>query len=85
MRIIETSRKRLAASTESVTSPDNIMHVASYNMGQYCISWCIRGDNTPEYADYLGYLEFWKLYPDFPKGRSLEAFYEHILQGAPSW
>ncbi|GLA18389.1 hypothetical protein AnigIFM62618_006032 [Aspergillus niger] len=46
------------------------MDVANYNMGQYRISFCIRGDNTPEFADYPGYLDFWKLFPDFPKGRS---------------
>lgn len=55
------------------------MDIANYNMGQYHISWCVRGDNTPEYADYLGYLDFWKLYPCFPRGRSLKTFYKQIL------
>ncbi|GKZ36806.1 hypothetical protein AbraIFM66950_008038 [Aspergillus brasiliensis] len=57
----------------------DIMDIANYNMGQYRISWCIRGDNTPEYADYLGYLDFGKLFPDFPRGRSLKAFYQQVL------
>ncbi|GLA62065.1 hypothetical protein AtubIFM55763_007281 [Aspergillus tubingensis] len=57
----------------------DIMDVANYKMGQYRISWYIRGDNTPEYAEYLGYLDFWKLFPDFPKGRSLKAFYQQVL------
>lgn len=61
--------------------PSNIMDIANFNMEQYRISWCIRGDNTPEYADYLGYLDFWKLFPDFPRGRSLEAFYREIISG----
>jgi hypothetical protein len=43
------------------------------------ISWCIRGDNTPEYADYLGCLDFWEMFPKFPKGKSLEVFYEEAL------
>ncbi|GLA52535.1 hypothetical protein AnigIFM63604_009400 [Aspergillus niger] len=60
----------------------DIMDVANYNMGQYRISWCIRGDNTPEFADYLGYLDFWKLFPDFPKVRSLKAFYQQVVTGA---
>ncbi|PYI09371.1 isoflavone reductase family protein [Aspergillus sclerotiicarbonarius CBS 121057] len=79
--IIKACGKRLQQSSESVTHPSNIMDIANYNMGQYRISWCLRGDNTPEYADYLGYLDFWKLFPDFPKGRSLEAFYRDVLSG----
>ncbi|KAJ0381929.1 hypothetical protein COL922a_013561 [Colletotrichum nupharicola] len=31
---------------------------------QYWHSWAIRGDNTPEYAKYLGYLNTKDLYPD---------------------
>jgi hypothetical protein len=60
------------------------MDTANFNMGQYRISWCIRGDNTPEYADYLGYLNFWELFPEFPKGKSLEVFYKEVLGGAVS-
>lgn len=77
--IIKTSGKKLQESFESAHHPSNIMDTASFNMGQYRISWCIRGDNTPEYADYLGYLDFWKLFPDFKRGRSLEAFYRHVI------
>lgn len=57
------------------------MDTANFNMGQYRLSWCVRGDNTSEYADYLGYLNFWELFPDLPKGRSLEAFYQEVLRG----
>lgn len=31
---------------------------------QYLYTWGIRGDNTPEYAKYLGYLTSKELYPD---------------------
>ncbi|KAL2835425.1 isoflavone reductase family protein [Aspergillus pseudoustus] len=79
--IIATCRARLDASPEAWSHPDNIMDAVNFSMGQYRISWCIRGDNTPEYANYLGYLNFWTLYPDFPKGRSLEAFYRSVLEG----
>ncbi|KAH6620992.1 isoflavone reductase family protein [Chaetomium sp. MPI-SDFR-AT-0129] len=81
--IIDTCGKKLQSSPESAHHPSNIMDTANFNMGQYRISWCIRGDNTPEYADYLGYLHFWKLFPDHPKGRSIEAFYKHIVSAAP--
>ncbi|KAK9365086.1 isoflavone reductase [Lipomyces kononenkoae] len=82
--IIEACRQRLDESPESMTHPTNIMDCANFNMGLYRISWCIRGDNTPEYADYLGYLDFWNLFPDFPKGRSLEAFYREVISGDKS-
>jgi hypothetical protein len=78
--IIESCRKRLEASPESLMHPSNIMDTANFNMGQYRISWCIRGDNTPEYADYLGYLDFWKLFPDFPRGKSLAEFYAEVIE-----
>ncbi|KAL4990012.1 isoflavone reductase family protein [Aspergillus falconensis] len=61
------------ASSESMSHPSNIMDTASFNMGQYCISWCVRGDNTPEYADYLGYLDYWKLFPNYTKGKRPES------------
>ena len=73
--IIQWCGKRWQENGEKV----DIMDVANYNMGQYRISYCIRGDNTPEYADYLGYQDFWKLFPDIPKGRSLKAFYQQVL------
>ncbi|GAB1194210.1 hypothetical protein APSETT444_003452 [Aspergillus pseudonomiae] len=79
--IIETCRKRLENSPHTTQHPDNIMDCANYNMGQYRISWCVRGDNTPEYAEYLGYLGFWKLFPDFQKGTSLESFFRSIVSG----
>ncbi|KAE8378155.1 isoflavone reductase family protein [Aspergillus bertholletiae] len=80
--IIERCRKRLQASSLGLMHPDNVMDTANFNMGQYRISWCIRGDNTPEYADYLGCLDFWKLFPTFPRGKTLETFYREIINGA---
>lgn len=77
--IIANCREHLQKSSESAHHPSNIMQTANFNMGQYRVSWCVRGDNTPEYADYLGFLDFWKLFPDFPKGKSLEAFYQGVV------
>ena len=57
------------------------MDTANFNMAQYRISWCVRGDNTPEYAEYLGCLDFWKLFSDFQRGRGLEAFYREVING----
>ena len=82
--IIASCRTRLDASSEGMMHPSNIMDTANFNVGQYRISWCVRGDNTPEYADYLGYLDFWKLFPDFTRGKRLEAFYREVLDGVSS-
>lgn len=47
---------------------------------QYSHSWGVRGDNTPEYAEYLGYLSARELYPDF-RPRTFEAFAKELLEG----
>lgn len=47
---------------------------------QYYYSWGVRGDNTPEAAKYLGYLDVKELYPDV-SGRSMRSFLEDILDG----
>ncbi|KAM5371222.1 hypothetical protein ACJZ2D_008142 [Fusarium nematophilum] len=50
---------------------------------QYLNSWGIRGDNTPEYARYLGYLNARELYPDL-KGREFEDYCKEVLDGGAS-
>lgn len=45
---------------------------------EYSYSMFVRGDNTPQYATYLGYLDFGKLYPDFI-ARSFETFAKELL------
>lgn len=45
---------------------------------EYYHSWGVRGDNTPEHAVYLGYLDGKELYPDL-KAKSLEAFLREVL------
>lgn len=47
---------------------------------QYHVSWGIRGDNVPEYAKYLGYLDTKNLYPDM-KWTTLETFVAELLEG----
>ena len=47
---------------------------------QYLISWGIRGDNTPEYAKYLGYLTSKELYPDL-KFVTFENYLKEVLAG----
>lgn len=40
----------------------------------------IRGDNSPEHARYLGYLDAKELYPDI-QGISFEAYLSELLKG----
>ncbi|KAH9818952.1 isoflavone reductase family protein, partial [Teratosphaeria destructans] len=47
---------------------------------QYHISFGIRGDNTPGYARYLGYLDGKELYPDF-RFVTLEEYIRELLEG----
>ncbi|KKK19548.1 hypothetical protein P175DRAFT_0377586 [Aspergillus ochraceoroseus IBT 24754] len=55
----------LASRQASETYPfDPIKFIPRY-LAEYQLSWGIRGDNTPEYAKYLGYLSSKDLYPDF--------------------
>lgn len=58
-------------------SPDSQLSII---LLQYYLSWGVRGDNTPEYAEYLGYLNAQELYPDF-KPRTYEAFMRELLDG----
>ncbi|KAF5020053.1 hypothetical protein F66182_7934 [Fusarium sp. NRRL 66182] len=44
----------------------------------YKNSWGLRGDNTPEYARYLGYLDAKDLYPDL-KSKTLKEYIQELL------
>jgi hypothetical protein len=46
----------------------------------YSYSKFLRGDNTPEYAKYLGYLDASYLYPDLVP-RFFESFARDLLDG----
>ncbi|RGP76891.1 isoflavone reductase [Fusarium longipes] len=47
---------------------------------EYWMSWGVRGDNTAEKAEYLGYVLAKDLYPSL-KGQSLEEFIQDVLDG----
>jgi len=48
---------------------------------EYKRSWGIRGDNTPEYAKFLGYLTSKELYPDF-EFVGFEEYLKEVLAGS---
>jgi len=47
---------------------------------QYNYSKYVRIDNTPEFAEYLGYLDARKLYPGF-QPRTFREYVEELLTG----
>ncbi|KAI2465041.1 NAD(P)-binding protein [Annulohypoxylon bovei var. microspora] len=49
-------------------------------VNEYVDSWGLRGDNTPESAKYLGYLDFKELYPDV-SGNTMRTVIQEVLDG----
>lgn len=74
-------RDQLAQAEEGIKqNPTSIKFGLTKVMTEYQISWGARGDNTPEYAKFLGYLTSKELYPDL-KFRSFQSFLEEVLAG----
>ncbi|UPK91680.1 hypothetical protein LCI18_002615 [Fusarium solani-melongenae] len=64
---------------EKNPAPDSVEFITLSQM-QYWYSCCVRGDNTPENAQYLGYLLAKDLYPEFV-GTTLESYAKDLLEG----
>lgn len=60
-------------------NPEDGMAMGSKALYEYFVSWAVRGDNTPEAAVYLGYLDFKTLFPDV-KGKSLREYFSDVLE-----
>lgn len=62
----EDVRKNLEAMKRAVEEdPSNLANKYRLSNAQYNFSKYVRGDNTPEMAEYLGYIDGRKLYPDY--------------------
>lgn len=70
----------LAARQTSETWPFDPVKLLPRYIAEYQLSWGIRGDNTPEYAEYLGYLSSKQLYPDFEPS-DFRKHLESVVQG----
>ncbi|CAI6336404.1 unnamed protein product [Periconia digitata] len=70
---ISRAAETLAKSFDSAAQVD-------LSMGQYMYTLGIRGDNTPEHAKYLGYLDAGELYPEF-KPTPLASYINGRLSG----
>ena len=60
--------------------PEDFVARAKKVLAQYSLAVGIRGENTPEFAKYLGYLDGKKLYPDF-KFISFESYLQEVVSG----
>ena len=49
-------------------------------LNEYVNNWGLRGDNTPESAKYLGYLDFKELYPGVG-GKTMRTVIQEVLDG----
>ncbi|OTA92675.1 hypothetical protein M434DRAFT_74189 [Hypoxylon sp. CO27-5] len=71
---IDNARKELNS------APENPKAIDILTPHQLFYSRSIRGDNTPEYANYLGYLNGKELYPDF-QFIKFEDYVKEVLDG----
>lgn len=62
------------------SGPQTYQNSTALWIAEYMYSWGVRGDNTPEYAEYLGYLSVKDLYPDF-KFTPFESYIADVLGG----
>lgn len=60
--------------------PDDLKSLISLVRNQLFNSFAIRGDNTPENAEYLGYINGKELYPDLDY-ITYESFMKEALEG----
>ncbi|CAN8100264.1 unnamed protein product [Discula destructiva] len=51
-------------------------------VNEYALSFAVRGDDTPEAAKYLGYLDAHELYPDV-KTTSLREYFQRLIDNKP--
>ncbi|KAF7320785.1 NmrA domain-containing protein [Mycena chlorophos] len=69
---------------ESIANPNDMMPFVKRVGGDYQYSKYVRGDNTAEYAKYLGYLDTNELYPDFKPIKFRDFLVELLQQKVPT-
>lgn len=56
---------KISQATEILATSFDHAAMVDLSMCQYMYMLGVRGDNTPEHAKYLGYLDAGELYPEF--------------------
>ncbi|KAJ6505227.1 hypothetical protein C8R45DRAFT_1051027 [Mycena sanguinolenta] len=72
--------QRAEAAVKAKAEPANWLAQTPLYLGDYNYNKYVRGDNTPAYAKYLGYLDTRELYPDFTP-ISFKGFTKELLEG----
>ncbi|KAJ7165838.1 hypothetical protein C8R46DRAFT_1096354 [Mycena filopes] len=72
--------ERAQCATASKADPKNFSTWLQLVKQDYLYNKYVRGDNTPEYAKYLGYLDTKELYPEF-RPRTFVEFARELLDG----
>lgn len=62
--------------------PTDIWGFFGLTVNQYANSHAVRGDNTPERAKYLGYLDSHELYPDV-KTTTWREYFQNFVDNKP--
>jgi hypothetical protein len=70
----------LVAASEALKDSADPMKLAAVLYMGYEVSTYVRGDNIPENAKYLGYLDARELYPDF-KPVSFRSYLAELFAG----
>ncbi|KAL3479221.1 hypothetical protein BJX99DRAFT_268638 [Aspergillus californicus] len=83
-RVFETTdqieKKLETVLSDYAQNPEDPLKKMFVWVNQYIHSKYVRGDNRPEYARYLGYLDARELYPDL-KPVSFREFFLQVLEG----
>lgn len=69
-----------AAEKKTAEDPSNVPNMYLLAYAQYCNTKYVRADNTPENAEYLGYLNGRELYPDF-EWMGFADFVDNLIAG----
>src|SRR5688572_8060043 len=78
----EQADETIKKATEAIiANPADMAQIIVKAVTEYKVSWGIRGDNTPERAAYLGYLDARELYQDL-KTKSMEEFVKELVEGS---
>ncbi|EED24102.1 conserved hypothetical protein [Talaromyces stipitatus ATCC 10500] len=77
---LEIEQSLSSAGKTLAKNPMDMDTIVSKSMLEYKYSRWIRGDNTPEHAEYLGYLNAKDLYPDF-KYKTIDDCLRELMEG----
>ncbi|KAI9172255.1 isoflavone reductase family protein [Paramyrothecium foliicola] len=81
IEVNEIYRRYQEASSAYESEPGNIIRWFQRSLAEYSVAKYIRKDNTPENAEYLGYISGRSLYPDF-EFISFDQFVDDLMAGA---